>query len=205
MVFRCTNTGGDAGFKFFCERDEDDLAQVIPDTIRLGPFTVIPQEFYLTRNAAIDIFVSYSPWPQVETDLGPVEENLILACDNQTSEFYKLVGTGCKLNLDVTHMDGREVDTKIHPLESLFFEMTNPGASLTKVITFWNSNPIPINYHWSVYKSKSDEITLKDDETHYRIEPDEGVIAALSDIQFRVIFTPTYASAFYEYADLILD
>jgi hypothetical protein len=24
MAFRCMNTGGDGGFKFFCERDEDD-------------------------------------------------------------------------------------------------------------------------------------------------------------------------------------
>ena len=27
MVFRCQNTGGDGGFKFFCERDEDDQNQ----------------------------------------------------------------------------------------------------------------------------------------------------------------------------------
>jgi hypothetical protein len=25
MAFRCVNTGGDGGFKFFCERDEDDF------------------------------------------------------------------------------------------------------------------------------------------------------------------------------------
>ena len=79
---------------------------MIPDTIRLGPFTVIPQEFYLAKGSAIDIFVSYSPRPDVESDLGLSQENLILACDNQTSEFYKLVGNGCKLNLEVTHMDG---------------------------------------------------------------------------------------------------
>ena len=24
MVFRCLNTGGDGGFKFFCEKDDDD-------------------------------------------------------------------------------------------------------------------------------------------------------------------------------------
>jgi hypothetical protein len=24
MAFRCVNSGGDGGFKFFCERDEDD-------------------------------------------------------------------------------------------------------------------------------------------------------------------------------------
>ena len=34
---------------------------------------------------------------------------------------------------------------------------------------------------------------------------DEGVIPALSDIQFKVTFTPSCASSFYEYADLILD
>jgi hypothetical protein len=24
MAFRCINAGGDGGFKFFCEKDEDD-------------------------------------------------------------------------------------------------------------------------------------------------------------------------------------
>ena len=31
MVFRCHNQGGDGGFKFFCELDEDDQNQPVED------------------------------------------------------------------------------------------------------------------------------------------------------------------------------
>ena len=61
MAFRCVNTGGDGGFKFFCEKDEDDSRQTDPDTIRIGAFTLTPSEFYLYSGNAIDIYVSFAP------------------------------------------------------------------------------------------------------------------------------------------------
>jgi len=61
MAFRCVNTGGDGGFKFFCERDEDDFKQTDSETIRIGPFTLTPSEFYLYSGNAIDIYVSFNP------------------------------------------------------------------------------------------------------------------------------------------------
>lgn len=61
MAFRCQNTGGDGGFKFFCEKDEDDHNQHEPDTIKIGPFTLFPSEFYLYSGNAIDIFISFNP------------------------------------------------------------------------------------------------------------------------------------------------
>jgi len=77
MAFRCVNTGGDGGFKFFCEKDEDDSKQTDQDTIRIGSFTLTPSEFYLYSGSAIDIYVSFNPERE-----GKLEENLILACDN---------------------------------------------------------------------------------------------------------------------------
>ena len=77
MAFRCVNTGGDGGFKFFCERDEDDFKQTDSETIRIGPFTLTPSEFYLYSGNAIDIYVSFNPDQE-----GQLEQNLILACDN---------------------------------------------------------------------------------------------------------------------------
>jgi hypothetical protein len=59
MAFRCINNGGDGGFKFFCEKDEDDSKQMDADTIRIGSFTLTPSEFYLYSGNAIDIYVSF--------------------------------------------------------------------------------------------------------------------------------------------------
>ena len=130
MVFRWTNTGGDGGFKFFWERDEDDNKQEEADTIKLGPFTLFPSEFYLYSGNALDIFVSFNPLQE-----GLADENLILAWDNHTSEFYKLQGYGAMLDLDVVQVDGRDVDTKLHPLDTIFFANTNPQAQTWRVIT----------------------------------------------------------------------
>jgi len=78
------------------------------------------------------------------------------------------------LELDVTKVDSREVDTKKFPLDTLFFANTNPSSSSCRVVTYKNNCPIPINYHWSLYKSKSDKIVLEDEEVHYRVEPERG-------------------------------
>jgi hypothetical protein len=77
MAFRCVNTGGDGGFKFFCERDEDDSKQTDVDSIKIGAFTLTPSEFYLYSGNAIDVYISFNP--SIE---GQLSENLILACDN---------------------------------------------------------------------------------------------------------------------------
>lgn len=61
MAFRCLNTGGDGGFKFFCEKDEDDSKQTEADTIKIGSFSLTPSEFYLYSGSAIDIYVSFNP------------------------------------------------------------------------------------------------------------------------------------------------
>ena len=59
MAFRCVNQGGDGGFKFFCDKDEDDLKQTDADSIKIGSFTLNPAEFYLYSGNAIDIYVTF--------------------------------------------------------------------------------------------------------------------------------------------------
>jgi hypothetical protein len=172
MAFRCLNTGGDGGFKFFCERDEDDQMQTDPNTIRIGAFSLTPSQFYLHAGAAIDIYVSFTP-----TEEGQTSQNLILACDNNTSETFKLTGFGAMLDLDIIEVDGRPIDLKVNPFTSLNFPSTNPTAITTRRLKVKNSSPILVPFHWSVFKSKaSDKITIDEQHTHYRIEPSQGKI-----------------------------
>jgi hypothetical protein len=172
MAFRCVNTGGDGGFKFFCERDEDDFKQTDSETIRIGSFTLTPSEFYLYSGNAIDIYISFNPDHE-----GHLDQNLILACDNQTSEFYKVTGYGAMLDLDIVEVDGRAIDFKKNPFETLFFDNTNPTSVTKRKIKMKNSSPILVPYHWSVYKTKNAEkISLSDEQAHYRVEPVQGKI-----------------------------
>lgn len=201
MAFRCVNTGGDGGFKFFCEKDEDDQKQPDADTIRLGSFTLTPSEFYLYSGSAIDIYVSFNPERE-----GKLEENLILACDNQTSEFYKLTGFGAMMDLDIIAVDGKEVNFKENPFETVYFENTNPTSENKRVIRVRNSSPIMVPFHWSVYKQKNQQkINLENEDTHYRVEPAQGRIPGGEFIDFELYFCPQHAEPYFEYADLIIE
>jgi hypothetical protein len=172
MAFRCQNTGGDGGFKFFCEKDEDDSRQVDADSIKIGNFSLSPSEFYLYSGSAIDVYVSFSP--ELE---GQLQENLILACDNQTSEFYKLFGYGAMVDLEIIAVDGKEVNFAENPFETVYFENTNPTSESKRTIRVKNSSPILVPFHWSIYKHKnSEKITLENEDTHYRVEPSQGKI-----------------------------
>ena len=201
MAFRCVNTGGDGGFKFFCEKDEDDSKQTDADTIRIGSFTLTPSEFYLYSGSAIDVYVSFNPEKE-----GKLEENLILACDNQTSEFYKLTGYGAMMDLEIIAVDGKEVNFKENPFETVYFENTNPTSENKRTIRVKNTSPILVPFHWSVFKQKNQQkITLENEEIHYRVEPSHGKIAGGECIDFEMFFCPDHAEPYFEYADLIIE
>lgn len=125
----------------------------------MGSFTITPCEFYLYSGNAIDVYVSFNPDQE-----GALTENLILACDNQTSEFYKVAGYGAMLDLDIIAVDGKEVNFKANPFETVFFENTNPTAESKRTISIKNGSPIAVPFHWSIYKEKnSNKISLQDE------------------------------------------
>lgn len=129
-----------------------------------------------------------------------------MACDNQTSEFYKLTGYGSMLDLDIVEVDGRSIDFKKNPFETLFFENTNPTSTTKRKIKVKNSSPILVPFHWSVYKSKTtNKISLTDDQTHYKVEPVQGKIQAGQVMEFTLYFSPDHAEPYFEYVDLIVE
>ena len=201
MAFRCQNTGGDGGFKFFCERDEDDQRQNEPNTIRVGAFTLTPSQFYLHAGNAIDVYVSFTP-----TQEGQTTQNLILACDNNTSESFQITGNGAMLDVDVIEVDGRPIDLKVNPFSSLHFPNTNPTSTTSRQIKIKNLSPILVPYHWSIYKNKnSEKITLDDDQTHYSIQPSQGKIQPGQIAEFKISFSPEHAEPYFEYCDFIVE
>lgn len=150
---------------------------------------------------ATDIYVSFNPGEE-----GQKKENLILACDNNTSEPFQVSGYGAKLDLDITHVDGKAVDFKKFPFSTFFFSDTNPTSTSKRTLTIRNSSPIVVPFHWSVFKSRAiSKITLQDEETHYRVEPNQGKISGGESITFEVFFTPEHAEPYYEYCDLIVE
>lgn len=76
------------------------------------------------------------------------------------------------LDLDIVAVDGKQVDFKTNPFETIFFDNTNPTAESSRKISLRNASPIAVPFHWSIYKDKnSNKITLGDEPTHYRVVP----------------------------------
>ena len=140
--------------------------------MKIGAFTLTPSQFYLHAGNAIDIYVSFTPERE-----GQTTENLILACDNNTSESFHVTGRGAMLDVEIVEVDGRPIDFKVNPFSSLQFPNTNPTSISTRKIKVKNFSPILVPYHWSIFKNKnSNKISLEDDPTHYKIEPSQGKI-----------------------------
>ena len=110
------------------------------------------------------------------------------------------------LDLDIVSVDGKEVDFKANPFETMYFENTNPTSESVRSIKIRNSSPIPVPFHWSIYKQKSSQkISLADEETHYRIEPAQGTMKGDETVEFKVYFCPQHAEPYFEFADLIVE
>ena len=52
MIYRVTNKGGEAGFKFFKEQENDDdyPNEHEQDILKLNNFTIYPVEFFIQKN-----------------------------------------------------------------------------------------------------------------------------------------------------------
>jgi len=49
MIYRITNKGGEAGFKFFKENDEEEQNEQEQDILKLNNFTIYPVEFFIQK------------------------------------------------------------------------------------------------------------------------------------------------------------
>jgi len=199
MTFRCRNLGGSAGFKFFHEFEEYD-APLGEEVLISGPFTIFPLQFYLMKGQSIDIYVCFQPMEE-----GLIENKVILACDNQTSQFFYLRGEGAVLDLSVDQIDNKTLDFESNPLKALWFPSTHPNSSATRTLKIQNKSALPVTYHWSQYTDSEENITLEKQNTHYEATPSTGTMQAKSVNEFQVTFTPTSARPFPEFLDLVVE
>lgn len=81
------------------------------------------------------------------------------------------------VDLEIIAVDGKEVNFKENPFETIYFENTNPTSESKRTIRVKNCSPILVPFHWSVYKYKNaNKITLENEDTHYRVIPSQGKI-----------------------------
>jgi hypothetical protein len=199
MIFRCQNLGGNAGFKFFHEVEEHD-ADPGDEVLVSGSFTIYPLQFFIGTGQFIDIYVCFQP-----THEGLMENKVILACDNQTSEFYTLKGYGAMLDLSVVKIDDKELDPVNNPLSSIWFDPTHPGGVLSRTLTILNSSSLNVPYHWFIFSQSDMAINLEAPTTHYMIEPMQGNLEPAKSQEFKISFKPDLSQPYDEFADLFVE
>ena len=59
------------------------------------------------------------------------------------------------IDLEIIAVDGKSVNFKENPFETIYFENTNPTSESRRTITVRNSSLIVIPFHWSIYKQKN--------------------------------------------------
>lgn len=198
-VFRCQNLGGSAGFKFF-HLDENNDPEPGDEILVSGPFTIFPLQFYLATGQFVDVYVCFQP-----TSGGLVENKVILACDNQKSDYYSFKGHGATLELNVVQIDDKKLNFEENPLSAIWFEESHPQSESTRVLHIQNASLLPVSYHWSTYITADEAISLDPQNIHYTIDPPQGTMPPSSLHQFKITFSPTSSHPFNEFADLFVE
>ena len=202
MVFRTINKGGDGGFKFFCEKEEDDLKQT-GDSIKLTNFTVFPAEFYVQKNQTQEIFINFQPSQE-----GILQENVLLACDNLTNATYVLKGQANMVELNIVALDGTPINFQAQELKTLYFDDAIPKKVLARGITIKNLTKVKVKYHWGLFKNsnKDNKLSLDENETHsFQVTPKQGIFDSEAEIAFKIEFMGEEPFLYYEYLCLIID
>ena len=110
------------------------------------------------------------------------------------------------IDLEIIAVDGKEVNFKENPFETIYFDNTNPTSESKRTIRVRNSSPIVVPFHWSIFKTRNQQkISLETEETHYRVEPAQGKIRGGEYVDFELFFCPQHAEPYFEYADLIIE
>ena len=202
MVFRTINKGGDGGFKFFCEKEEDDSKQT-GETIKLTNFTIFPAEFYAQKNQTHEIFINFQPIKE-----GILQENVLLACDNLTNATYTLKGQANMVELSITALDSNPIKFQEIELKTLYFDDAIPKKPLSRNLTIKNLTKVKVKFHWGLYKNsnKDNKLTLDENEQHsFSIAPKQGIFDSEAEITFKMEFMGEKPFLYYEYACLIID
>jgi len=194
MAFQFSNKAGEASYKFFCEREEDDKLQS-GDTLKLENFTIYPSEFSIGKGEKLELFVCFTPQRE-----GLIEEKVILACDNNTSKIYTLRAIANMAELKVTKVNGNLVGNE--EFKNLYMTEIQPKFPKTSVLSIKNQTFVKVNYHWNIQKDSDEDVT---NHTRYQIEPSKGVFDPDVEIDFKITFESDKAMPFYKNISLVID
>ena len=184
VTFRCTNHGGRGKFRCLPEEDwpHPRIDRYGDEMIDLGEFKFGPAEFSLGNGETIDLRVDFKPGEEKE-----ISKEFVMVCDNCQVKTFTLVGTGCRIGVQITSLGGLPVDlapaNAIMP-RNIMFSAVTPGATAVQELSVLNLTPIELSYRWDIRGERADEFDMM---------PRSGKMPLNGTVHFDVSFTPDEA------------
>ncbi|KAJ0406135.1 hypothetical protein ATCC90586_000592 [Pythium insidiosum] len=198
----CRNTGGKARFWLLTEQDwqrvemtstfrgldagAGALSAFAP--LRVGPFSLSPQEMELDTGESVTLELTFVP-----SAVGEQRERFVMVCDNTLVRVFQLAGRGCQIELSITALNARApIDLSVPHMarvEALQFETLQVLSHTEQQLSVTNDTPIALRFTWRLTRLAQGEGET-DDDSPYSIQPATGVLPASNALSFTVAFDP---------------
>lgn len=179
QVFKFTNRGGDAGFRFFGENEKEEENDPHGEgLLNVGNFEIYPSEFYMQSGETQELVVNFTPQGEgIET------KRVVLACDNLTSAIYTLKGSGNMAEISIHGIDAlrmADFNGGTETMSRIFFEHAVPRVLKTRKLLLKNETDVMVKYHWNLFQQNNQNanhnsiVFDKKEDYSFSIKPMEG-------------------------------
>lgn len=205
----CKNTGGPGRFWLLSEQEwsrmELSSGGVLRATsnldlmrgnqagqLNVGPFSLTPNELDLNTGDSVELKLRYVP-----SCIGEQREKLVMVCDNCLVRVFQLVGRGCQIEMNITAINGKQIDTgitKMGAVDEVYFDPLLIDASSVKSLIVSNGTPVDLNFSWRIEPMNGLQVQRPmagdGDTSPYQITPTSGTFQLSSSREFHVTFSP---------------
>ncbi|EGR30726.1 hypothetical protein IMG5_124930 [Ichthyophthirius multifiliis] len=206
-VFRIQNRGGESGFKFFLENEDEE--NNYNNCLKATSFSLYPCEFFLSKNEEMQINVTFCPKQE-----GHIQEKIILACDNLTFSHFCLEGNGNLVDLEIYGIDNIKFDIFQEQnnefIKQIFFENAYPQTKIIRKLKIKNKTSVEIKYHWALFKNEVKNKLVQNEnnnnnEFFFQIEPEKGIFEKEQILTFSISYFSQSSIPQFEFASLIIE
>jgi len=130
---------------------------------------------------------------------GLIQERVILACDNNTSQIYTLQAKANMAELRIAKINGHEI-SKGEEVKRIFIQEAYTNIPQSCSISIKNEASVKVNYEWKFLAEQFLEKELEEIESQmtYKVEPEKGVIDADATLDFKITFQSKISIPFYK-------
>lgn len=160
--------------------------------LSVGPFAMTPNELDLNTGDSVELQLHYVP-----SCIGEQREKIVMVCDNCLVRVFQLVGRGCQIEMNITVINGKPIDTEITKMgavEEVYFNPLLIDASSSKSLVVSNGTPINLDFSWRIEPINDVQVQLPvtriraEGNSPYQITPASGTFQLSSSLEFQVTF-----------------